>query len=264
VKFASVILAVICFVLLIGLNASVDKIHRLENKLAEKENEIAALQDELNKTIKELENARAKIDELNKELEYYTETREIKLWYFKDLPERYYSKYRFCKEYAKILSNYIMPDNIVVKKFARNITLLRIDNNTYRLDFADGGPVMFYYVYDRDQFGKDEYPINPDYYLMHGFRGDCEDAAVAVVSILKAKGYDAKLILGDLEGIKPLERFARVVHAWVEVKIDGEWYIGDLYFVAKLDVDGEKFMLYEYYFVKKDLARGYHKIAETS
>jgi hypothetical protein len=68
-RYISVILAIACLLLLLGLNASIDKIHKLESQLAEKENEILLLQDELNKTKAELKSLHNEIEILHRD--YY-------------------------------------------------------------------------------------------------------------------------------------------------------------------------------------------------
>lgn len=92
-----------------------------------------------------------------------------------------------------------------------------------------------------------DYPINPDYYLVHGRVGDCEDAAVAVVSVLQAKGYEAKVVIGYLH---------KALHAWVKVKIDNEWYIGDMDTMRKDNT-------FIYVFVKDIIKNRYEVIAEA-
>jgi hypothetical protein len=71
-RYMSVVLAIACLFLLLGLNASIEKIHKLESQLAEKEDEIAIQQDELNQTElkllqtqEELNSTRAELSQLH-------------------------------------------------------------------------------------------------------------------------------------------------------------------------------------------------------
>jgi len=55
----------------------------------------------------------------------------------------------------------------------------------------------FNYEADNDQFNNPpdgDMWLNPDYYLAHDARGDCEDFSLAFASILEAKGIPASVI----------------------------------------------------------------------
>ncbi|MEM2925008.1 MAG: hypothetical protein QXJ68_04895 [Methanocellales archaeon] len=124
--------------------------------------------------------------------------------------------------------SYITPYDEVVQWYAKHIKLKKINENVYLLEFEDGSPLSFNYVRDQEQFGVEDYWINPSYYLTNFYKnkplsGDCEDAAIAIASILLAKGYDAIAILGYVE--KNDGSLGR--HAWVETKVEGRIYIVD-------------------------------------
>ncbi|RLF78873.1 hypothetical protein DRN38_06670 [Thermococci archaeon] len=75
-RYVSAVLAIICFVLLLGLNASFHKISELESQLAEKEEEIALLRDELNQTKGKLLHAQEELNQTK------TELKELKRDYY--------------------------------------------------------------------------------------------------------------------------------------------------------------------------------------
>lgn len=95
--------------------------------------------------------------------------------------------------YPEDAPSYIMPDNEVVRWFANN-TILTDDALVWR---HDNSTVEFNYMTDDYLFNNPvdgDYWQNPDYYLTHDSRGDCEDFSLAFASILEAKGIAAEVI----------------------------------------------------------------------
>lgn len=116
---------------------------------------------------------------------------------------------------------YIMPNNEVVQYVASIMTI----NEKGRLLWEKcpfGGCGIFdnNYVSDDEQFGhppKGDYWVNPDYYFLNRIRGDCEDSAFAVASVLEAKGIRTKIVGGYTGDAH--------VRDWVvEYKINGTYY----------------------------------------
>ncbi len=126
-------------------------------------------------------------------------------------------------------TQYITPCDEVVQWYANHTKLKKVNENIYIIEYEDGSPLSLNYVRDQEQFGVEDYWIKPSYYLAHAYKGkllsgDCEDAAIAMASILLAKGYDTIAILGYVEKEKN-GSIGR--HAWAETKIDGKIYIVD-------------------------------------
>lgn len=95
--------------------------------------------------------------------------------------------------YLENASSYIIPDNEVVQWYANN-TVLTDDALLWK---HDNSLVEFNYVTDNDLFENltnGDMWQNPDYYLSHKRRGDCEDFSVAYASILEAKGISAQVV----------------------------------------------------------------------
>ncbi|MEM2933803.1 MAG: transglutaminase domain-containing protein [Methanocellales archaeon] len=125
-------------------------------------------------------------------------------------------------------SEYITPGDEVVQWYAKHTKLKKINESIYLIEYEDGTPLSSNYVRDQEQFGVEDYWIKPSYYLAHTYKGkllsgDCEDAAIAMTSILLAKGYDTIAILGYVE--KNDGSIGR--HAWAEAQIEGKIYIVD-------------------------------------
>jgi predicted transglutaminase-like cysteine proteinase len=123
---------------------------------------------------------------------------------------------------------YITPCDEVVQWYAKHAELKKVNESIYIIEYEDGTPLSPNYVRDQEQFGVEDLWINPSYYLAHAYKGkllsgDCEDAAIAMTSILIAKGYDTVAILGYVE--KSDGSLGR--HAWAETKIEGKVYIVD-------------------------------------
>lgn len=120
---------------------------------------------------------------------------------------------------------YITPHNEVVEYYSSQMEIINgklqwKEEN----DLKKGGIFLNFYATDKEQFSIDDYWQNPDYYLTHGMRGDCEDSAFAVASILEHKGIKTKIVGGWL--IVDNEK----VRDWiVEYKIDNTtyWYFGN-------------------------------------
>ncbi len=116
--------------------------------------------------------------------------------------------------------SYIMPDNDVIKYvssfiYLENGSLYWESNNPFE---AYG---LFYpiYVSDQEQFNKDDYWVNPDYFFMHNMKGDCEDVSVAIASILENKRIRTKVVGGWL-----IINNQRVRDWMVEYKIGPVYY----------------------------------------
>lgn len=118
-------------------------------------------------------------------------------------------------------ARYIMPDNEVVKFVSSYLEL----TETGRLEWINPNPFglagVFQnkYVTDMEQFGVDDYWMNPDYYFMKGMMGDCEDAANAIASVLESKGIRTKVVGGWLT-----INGSRVRDWIVEFKFQGEYF----------------------------------------
>ncbi len=95
--------------------------------------------------------------------------------------------------------NYIMPDNEVIK-YVSSFMYLENGSLYWRANNPFNTYGVFYpnYVSDQEQFNKDDYWVNPDYFFMHNMKGDCEDVSAAIASILENKGIRTKVIGGWL------------------------------------------------------------------
>lgn len=116
---------------------------------------------------------------------------------------------------------YIMPNNEVVQFIS---SLMIIDEKGKLLwkgcPLKECGIFTNVYVSDNEQFNyppDEDYWINPDYYFLNGFKGDCEDSAFAVASVLESKDIRTKIIMG-FTGQGSVRDFA------VEYKINGTYY----------------------------------------
>jgi len=151
-----------------------------------------------------------------------------------------YSPKKYVEVMAELAANAAKSSEIV-KNFA---DITRIGNYTYNtkvLAFFNSEIVRIKYITDEKQYGRLDFLPNPDYFLTNGLKGDCEDYATAMAAVLVKKGYRVWVVAGWLN-----ER----PHAWIEVQIGNEMYIGDLGFKG---ADGR----YYYMFVKHDDAKGY-------
>ena len=95
--------------------------------------------------------------------------------------------------YLEDASSYIIPDNEVVQWYAEH-TVLTDDALLWK---HNASIFKFNYVSDNDLFNNPPYDDmwqNPDYYLTHDCKGDCEDFSLAFASILEAKGIYAQVI----------------------------------------------------------------------
>lgn len=130
-----------------------------------------------------------------------------------------------CSRYGFVGScqpqKYIMPNNEVVKFVS---SLMIIDKNGKlsweKCPFKECGIFTNMYVSDNVQFNSPpygDYWINPDYYFLNDFKGDCEDSAFAVASVLESKDIRTKIIMG-FTGEGSIRDFA------VEYKINGTYY----------------------------------------
>ncbi len=123
---------------------------------------------------------------------------------------------------------YITPHASTVQLHSKKLKLTEINESIYIFQYQDGTPLRLNYVRDQEQFGAEDYWVNPSYYLSHAYNGktlsgDCEDSALAMTSILIAKGYNTVAILGHVK--KNDGTTGR--HAWAETIIDGKTYVVD-------------------------------------
>lgn len=89
---------------------------------------------------------------------------------------------------------YVMPDNEVVQYYAKRTF---VDGDGY---FKWNNYNLFVCHFAGDvKYPTGDYWYNPDYFLTHGNIGDCEDFALALVSLLLAKGIPAILVAGYWE-----------------------------------------------------------------
>lgn len=227
-----------------------NEVGELRSRLEESEAKIADYEKKIEELSSENEELRNRVKELESEIDNFTKPKRVKLWRFDDVPSSDYWR-TYMKEFAKALDNYIMPDNVVVRAFAEKVELEK-ECDWYFLVYKNGSYVKIKYMLDTEQFGRREMPVNPDYFLTHGMKGDCEDIALAMASVLMAKGYDVKVAFGKVEGAVPPPGFSWIGHVWVEVTIDGKTYIGDL------TTDGR------YALVPKDELKNYIAVAYLS
>lgn len=124
-------------------------------------------------------------------------------------------------------SRYITPDDELVETYA----------DTADIEFEDGqrlGRIAFdqefnpMYMLDEDQFEDDNHWMYPRKYLEEQ-RGDCEDYALAMASIMESLDHPTRTILGvgTFNG-------ERAGHAMTEVKIDDTYYALDIGLPSKL------------------------------
>lgn len=138
--------------------------------------------------------------------------------------------------YAKDPSSYIIPENEWVKYYASQLFLdydgsikyktekiiQLVDENGNILQYTNK-PFVNTYTFDYEQFGtgspgslaNDDYWANVDYYLSHGLKGDCDEWANTVTSMmlsgemsvwqdnkLMKQVIPAKAVLGYVGGIR--------------------------------------------------------------
>ncbi len=138
-------------------------------------------------------------------------------------------QYEKIDEFSKIKA---FKDGEMIDNFTKNAKLEKIlgyDIETeesdiyYYIKSSDKNNLSYNtlnkYVEDEILYGKREYMASPDEYIKNGMRGDCEDYANFVATILKKKGYEPIIAFGDC-GISG--------HAWTEVKINGSCYVADV------------------------------------
>ena len=154
-----------------------------------------------------------------------SEQAEAALW---DYQANNLSEFNFPDNHRK----YVMPDNPVVQEYAKQLKIgLYWEYLTYENDSA----------LDLNYQNDTEEGIwqNPDYTLTIGY-GDCEDIALAICSILKAKGIKSVVVIGyhynDAE--------ERNGHAWVEYYLDGKYYISDQFSFERNIVIENKIIYY--------------------
>jgi hypothetical protein len=82
--------------------------------------------------------------------------------------------------------SYIMPNSPIIKYYSDKMFIndkgdLEWKDPTY-LFYMQVGIVSFSYQSDMEKWGKSDFWVNPDYFLMHEKSGDCEDIALVVAS----------------------------------------------------------------------------------
>ncbi len=152
--------------------------------------------------------------------------------------------------HARDPSSYITPENEWVRYFASQLYLdydgrLKYINQKVPLLRDKGGQIVLWtnetfannYVYDWEQFGtgargglaNDDYWINPDYYLAHGMKGDCEDWSLAVTSLMlsgeMSVWQDKKLIKQVIPAKTVLGYVGNLRDVWTEYRVYGKTWI---------------------------------------
>ncbi len=61
--------------------------------------------------------------------------------------------------------------------------------------------------------------LTPSFYMANNFTGDCEDYALFIASVAKAKNLSHYVCLGWHRNVR---------HAWAEVRYNGTWYVMDV------------------------------------
>jgi len=129
------------------------------------------------------------------------------------------------RNHETILNSFITPDDIAVKNVAEDIknTLVR-DNIEDRIVAAFNFVALtVVYTSDKRQFGKGEWWQYPSETLgqvvttsnITRLYGDCEDSSFLLSSLLLALGVPKSNVRVGISD----------VHAWVEVKLGGIWYL---------------------------------------
>jgi transglutaminase-like putative cysteine protease len=109
--------------------------------------------------------------------------------------------------------SYIIPDNEVVQWFERNTILDEI--GLYYLN----GEVVTPSYYPDFTYENEDHWMNADYYLSHNLTGDCEDFAIAIASILEAKGIPNMVV-----AISDRKTYG---HAYLQYYYNGKYYTAD-------------------------------------
>ncbi len=145
-------------------------------------------------------------------------------------------------------SSYIMPDSPVIKYYSDKMFIngkgdLEWKEQTY-LFYMRAGILSFTYQSDMEKWGKSDFWVNPDYFLMYGESGDCEDIALVVASILEEKDIPSRVVGGYL-----IENNGERFRDWsVEYKLNGTYYI----FLS--GVNNNIFLKRDEFYNKKDIA----------
>ena len=109
--------------------------------------------------------------------------------------------------------SYIIPDNEVVQWYARNTIL-----NETGLYYLNGEMVLPKYHSDFNYENEDHW-MNANYFLSHNLTGDCEDACIAIASILEARGIPNMIVA--------MSNNRGYAHAYLEYYLNGTYYISD-------------------------------------
>lgn len=127
-------------------------------------------------------------------------------------------EHRLQKAKEAILSSLSSP---IVLKYAE---MINVSNAVY----INGERFSFDYAEDEALFEVSDAIVNPEWFLVHRI-GDCDDVAAAMAAVLKAKGYDVKLCVGE-RGNESSK------HAWVRLNGEDVDYSYCVNRVCKLEV----------------------------
>jgi hypothetical protein len=151
--------------------------------------------------------------------------------------------------HAKNPSSYITPNNEWVRYYASQLFIdedgwIKYKNEKIKWYIEPDGtqhytykPFENNYVYDWEQFGNgakgslanDDYWINADYYLTHGMKGDCEDFATPVTSMMLSGEMSVwqgdKLVKQIIPAKAVLGYSGNHVAEWVEYQAYGNFWI---------------------------------------
>jgi hypothetical protein len=143
--------------------------------------------------------------------------------------------------------DYIIPDNPLIQRASQNIRFKKWKTEPRLTIYYNN--TLFHPIYQQDdaryynitgQLTRPQYSnyedyssdfwMNPDYYVAHGFTGDCEDYALFMASVLENKHIPYRVVLGGYRGQR---------HAWVEFTFDNLTYITDSGFHPNADISSE-------------------------
>ena len=140
-------------------------------------------------------------------------------------------------------SSYIIPNNTIVQEYADRLYIdedgwIKYKNETQVWARNQDGSILYTnkvfknnYIYDYEQFGSgnfavgedNDYWANPDYYLTHGLQGDCEDIALALVSMMRSGNIsvveNGTYIPVVINATLNMGYYLGYRHAWVEYDV---------------------------------------------
>lgn len=137
-------------------------------------------------------------------------------------------------------TSYIIPNNTIVKEYADRLYItkdgwIKYKNETQIWSYNLDGSILLTnkvfknnYTYDYEQFGSgnfavgedNDYWVNPDYYLTHGSQGDCEDNALALVSMMRSGNIsvieNGAYVPAVINATLNMGYYSGYRHAWIE------------------------------------------------